>query len=66
MNIRKRLIWSPPAEAGRFAALASFVRAAEDDDWTEHEIQFVITEVVEADDDDAGLAVLVSYCQRRP
>ena len=64
MNIRKRITWSPPAEAGnRFAALDSFVRAAEDEDWTEHEIQFVITEVVEAENDAAGLEVLTSYCR---
>ncbi len=62
MNIRKRITWSPPAEAGnRFATLDSFVRAAEDEDWTENEIQFVIDEVVEAEDDAAGLAVLTSY-----
>lgn len=62
MNIRKRITWSPPAEAGnRFAALDSFVRAAEDEDWTENEIQFVIDEVVEAEDDAAGLAVLSDY-----
>jgi len=64
MNIRKRITWSPPTEAGnRFAALNSFVRAAEDEDWTEHEIQYVIDEVVEAEDDAAGLAVLTSYCR---
>lgn len=62
MNIRKRITWSPPTEAGnRFAALASFVRAAEAEGWADNEIQFVIDEVVEATDDAAGLAVLADY-----
>ena len=60
LNIRKKLIWSAP-EGGRFAALASFVKAAEDQDWTDQEIQYVMDEVVEADDDAAGLAVLADY-----
>ena len=64
MNIRKRITWSPPKDAGnRFAALASFVRAAEDEGWADNEIQFVIDEVVEAEDDAAGLAVLTDYSQ---
>ena len=61
MKIRKHLIWSPPAEASRFAALGSFVQAAEAEGWTEAEIQFIIDEVVEAEDDAAGLAVLADY-----
>lgn len=62
MNIRKHLTWSPPAGGGsRFAALDSFVRAAEDADWTDAEIQFVMDEVVEAENDVAGLAVLTDY-----
>ena len=56
--------WTPPAGGNRFAALDSFVRAAEAEDWSESEIQFVIDEVVEARDDAAGLAVLVSFTQR--
>ena len=63
MKIRKQLTWTPPAGANRFAALDNFVRAAEDEDWTEAEIQFVIDELVEARDDAAGVAVLVSYTQ---
>jgi hypothetical protein len=63
MKIRKQLTWTPPAGSNRFLALDSFVRAAEDEDWTEAEIQFVIDEVVEARDDAAGLAVLVSFTQ---
>ena len=63
LNIRKKLIWSVPA-GGRFAALASFVKAAEDQDWTDHEIQYVMDEVVEAEDDAAGLAILADYANR--
>ena len=63
MKIRKQLTWTPPADANRYAALDSFVRAAEDEDWTEAEVQFVIDEVVEARDDAAGLAIMVSYTQ---
>ena len=64
MNIRKQITWTPPAGGNRFSALDSFVRAAEDEDWTEAEIQFVIDEVVEARDDAEGLAILVSYTRR--
>ena len=63
MKIRKQLTWTPPAGATRFEALDSFVRAAEAEDWTEAEIQFVIDELVEARDDAAGIAVLVSFTQ---
>jgi hypothetical protein len=63
LNIRKKLIWSAPA-GGRFAALASFVKAAEDQDWTDQEIQYVMDEVVEAEDDATGLAILADYTAR--
>ena len=64
MNIRKRLTWRLPAgAANRFAALASFVHAAEAEGWSDTEIQFVIDEVVEATDEAAGLAVLAGYSQ---
>jgi hypothetical protein len=63
MKIRKQLTWTPPAGANRFEALDSFVHTAEAEDWTEAEIQFVIDELVEARDDAAGIAVLVSYTQ---
>lgn len=62
-NIRKKIIWAAPA-GGRFAALDSFVQAAEDEGWSDAEIQFVIDEVVEAEDDAAGLAVLADYTAR--
>ncbi len=64
MTIRKQLIWPVPAGGSRFAALDSFVAAAEDQGWTEAEIQYVIDELVDAPDDAAGLAVLASYTRR--
>jgi hypothetical protein len=64
MKIRKQLTWTPPAGNNRFLALDSFVRAAEGEDWTEAEIQFIIDEVVEARDDAEGLDILVSYTYR--
>lgn len=63
MNIRKHVTWAAPAGGNRFTALASFVRAAEAQGWTDAEIQFVIDEVVAAADDDAGRAVLASYAR---
>ena len=63
LNIRKKLTWSAPA-GGRFVALDSFVKAAEDEGWTDDEIQFVMDEVVEADDDAAGLAIMADYTAR--
>lgn len=64
MTIRKQLIWPVPAGGSRFAALDSFIKAAEAQDWTDAEVQHVIDEVVEARDDAAGLAILVSYARR--
>lgn len=61
MNIRKKVTWALPAGLNRYAALDSWVAAAEDEDWSETEVQFVIDEVVEAEDDAAGLAVLEWY-----
>ena len=61
MNIRKKVAWTAPAGLNRYAALDSWVSAAEDEDWSEAEVQFVINEVVEAEDDAAGLAVLAWY-----
>jgi hypothetical protein len=62
-NIRKKITWVAPV-GGRFVALSSFVQAAEDEGWTDAEIQQVMDEVVEADDDAAGLAVLADYTAR--
>lgn len=62
-NIRKKITWTAPG-GGRFVALSSFVQAAEDEGWSDAEIQQVMDEVVEADDDAAGLAVLADYTAR--
>ena len=61
MNIRKKVSWTLPPNANRYAALDLWVRAAEDEDWNEAEIQYVLDEVVEAEDDAAGLEVLAWY-----
>lgn len=61
MRIRKKVQWTLPPQTGRFAALDLFVKAADAQGWTEAEIQFVLTEVVEAADDAEGLAVLTDY-----
>ena len=61
MNIRKKVAWTWPAGLNRYAALNSWVAAAEDENWSEAEIQLVIDEMVEAADDAAGLAVLAWY-----
>ena len=64
MNIRKKVRWTLPPGIGRYAALDLWVRAAEDEDWNEDEIQHVMDEVVEANDDAAGLEVLAWYTFR--
>ena len=64
MNIRKKVRWTLPPGTGRYAALDLWVRAAEDEDWSEDEIQHVMNEVVEANDDAAGLEVLAWYTFR--
>jgi hypothetical protein len=61
MNIRKKVRWTLPPNTNRYAALDLWVRAAEDEDWSDAEIQHVMDEVVEADDDAAGLEVLAWY-----
>ncbi len=61
MNIRKKISWTLPPNTNRYAALDLWVRAAEDENWNEAEIQYVLDEVVEAEDDAAGLEVLAWY-----
>ena len=61
MNIRKKVSWTLLPNTNRYAALDLWVRAAEDEDWNEAEIQHVLDEVVEAEDDAAGLEVLAWY-----
>ena len=62
-NNRKKIRLTAPA-GGRFVALDSFVKAAEDEGWSDAEIQFVMDEVVEAADDAEGLAILADYTAR--
>ena len=61
MNIRKKVRWVLPPGTDRYAALDLWVPAAEDEGWSEAEIQYVLDEVVEAADNAAGLEVLTWY-----
>ena len=61
MNIRKKVRWNLPPGTNRYAALDLWVAAAEDEGWSEAEIQYVLDEVVEAEDNAAGLEVLTWY-----
>ncbi|ALW84215.1 hypothetical protein AUC43_03355 [Hymenobacter sedentarius] len=61
MNIRKKVHCTLPPGINRYAALDLWVPAAEDEGWSEAEVQYVLDEVVEAEDDAAGLEVLAWY-----
>ena len=61
MNIRKKVRWTLPPGTNRYAALDLWVPAAEDEGWSEAEIQYVLDEVVEAENDATGLEVLAWY-----
>ncbi|MCR5888242.1 hypothetical protein LRS06_10785 [Hymenobacter sp. J193] len=61
MRIRKKVQWSPSPTASRFVALGAFVKAAEAQQWTEAEIQFVMNEVVEAANDAEAHEILRDY-----
>ncbi len=61
MNIRKRVKAVMPTKGSRFAAMDLFVKAAENEKWSDQEIQYVINEVVEAKDDKEGLEILKEY-----
>ena len=62
MRIRKKVTWTlPPTETDRFIAMGQFVKAAEQQGWSEAEVQFVIDEIVEARDEAEVRLILADY-----
>lgn len=65
MRIRKKVQWTIPSSPDRFVRLGAFVKAAEEQGWSEAEVQFVIDELVEARDEAEVQLILEDYTQRR-
>ncbi|OON71079.1 hypothetical protein [Hymenobacter sp. CRA2] len=62
MRIRKKVKWVlPPVTTSRFIILSQFVKAAEQQGWSETEVQFVIDEIVEAREDAEAYEIFQDY-----